>query len=160
MNKMTYTAAGLAEILLTASGPSQTEIIRMIRHYAGDVLLMPLGAVNTGTGNKRLYASDAPLRAAVLMQLNRFGVPIGVLKRVFRFFEAYLKAEFKTNDLIEVASKLKAPCLFVSLPEDGDSKTRRYVVVGEISRFEKLATRPLIAIPLSPYLEQITPIRP
>ena len=46
----TYTAAGVAEKLLTPKGPAKPEIIRTIRHYAGIALLMPVGAVNTERG--------------------------------------------------------------------------------------------------------------
>ena len=154
MANATYTAAGLAEKIVPSTGPSKAEIIRMIRHYTGEALLMPIGAVNTGTGKKRLYPSDAPLRAAVLLQLNRFGIPIGILKRVFRLFDRYLQKEFNTIDLVEASKKLTKPCIFVSLPES-DNDTRRFVVVGEISQFEGLSTRPLIAIRLSPLIERI-----
>jgi hypothetical protein len=150
-----YTAAGLAEILLTPKGPSRTEIIRMIRHYAGVALLMPVGAVNTGTGNKRLYPRDAPLRAAVLLRLNRLGIPIGVLNEVFARFERYLTTNFDTNDLIKICSSMIDPYMFLTVPEDGDSKARKYVIVGEIGQFKELATRPLIAIPLSRYLRML-----
>lgn len=151
-NENKYTAAQLANKLLTPKGPSQTEIIRIIRHYAGVALLMPIGAVNTGTGNKRLYPRDAPLRAAVLLRLNRLGIPIGVLKEVFEKFESYLLKSFKTKDLIEICRPMRDPCMFLTVPEDGDSRTMRYVIISEIRSFKTLSRRPLIAIRLSPYL--------
>jgi hypothetical protein len=155
-----YTAAGLAEKLVTLKGPSKTEIIRIIRHYAGVALLMPIGAVNTGTGNKRLYPPDAPLRAAVLLRLNRLGIPIGVLKEVFARFEINLMRRFKTTNLMEICQSMTNPCVFLTVPEYGDSKTQKYVIVDEIGRFENLASRTLITIRLSPYLDLVRELRP
>ncbi len=139
----------MAEKLFTAKGPTKAEIIRTIRHYAGVALLMPVGAVNTGTGNKRLYPRDATVRAAVLLQLNRLGIPVGVLRELFARFERYLMKKFKTNDLVEIITPMTNPYMFLIVPEDGDSKAKDYVIVGEVGELEKLRARPLISIPLS-----------
>ncbi len=145
----TYTAAGVAEKLLTPKGPAKPEIIRTIRHYAGVALLMPVGAVNTGTGNKRLYPRDAPIRAAVLLRLNRLGIPVGVLRELFARFERYLTKTFKTTDLIEICGSMSNPYMFLIVPEDGDPKAKDYVIVGELGELDEFVTRPLVSIPLS-----------
>jgi DNA-binding transcriptional MerR regulator len=144
-----YTAAGVAEKLLTPKGPAKAEIIRTIRHYAGVALLMPVGAVNTGTGNKRLYPRDATIRAAVLLRLNRLGIPVGVLRELFARFERYLMKKFKTNDLIEICGSMTNPYMFLIVPEDGDSRAKNYVIVGESEELKELVARPLVSIPLS-----------
>lgn len=154
MGKEPYTVAGLAKSIASPK-QSEVEIIRMLRHYSGEALLMPTGDVNTGTGRARLYPNDAPLRAAILLRLNQFGVPIGVLKRAFKNFDLYLSAEFSTTDLVAASKSLTAPCLFVMAPEDGASKPQRYVHLREISDFEKLAKTPLIVIPLLPIIGSI-----
>jgi hypothetical protein len=145
----TYTAAGVAEKLVTPLGPAKPEIIRTIRHYAGVALLMPIGGVNTGTGNKRLYPRDAPVRAAVLLRLNRLGIPVGVLRELFARFERYLMRKFKTKDLIEIISPMSNPYMFLIVPEDGDPKAKDYVIVGELGELDDLVARPLVSIPLS-----------
>ncbi|MGO9845440.1 MAG: hypothetical protein ACLPKT_02210 [Methylocella sp.] len=145
----TYTAAGVAEKLVRPQGPAKPEIIRTIRHYAGVALLMPIGAVNTGTGNKRLYPRDAPVRAAVLLRLNRLGIPVGVLRELFAKFERYLMRKFKTKDLIEIISPMSNPYMFLIVPEDGDPKAKDYVIVGELGELDDLVARPVVSIPLS-----------
>jgi DNA-binding transcriptional MerR regulator len=145
----TYTAAGVAEKLATMMNErAKPEIIRTIRHYAGVALLMPIGAVNTGTGNKRLYPRDAIVRAAVLLWLNRLGIPVGVLRELFAKFEHYLMKKFKTNDLIDICKSLSNPYMFLIVPQDGDPKTKDYVIVGEVDEFNELLARPLVSIPL------------
>lgn len=148
----THTVAGLARSI--ASKPeAETEITRMLRHYSGVALLMPIGAVNTGTGNKRLYPKDAPLRAAILLRLNKFGIPIGVLSQVFKGFDRYLTSEFSTSDLMDASKSLTAPCLFIMLPDEASSKVQRHVQLREITDFEELASRPLVAISLLPIID-------
>jgi hypothetical protein len=154
MQKLTYTVTGLAESIESPE-QSATEIIRMLRHYSGEALLMPIGDVNTGTGNKRLYPNDAPLRAAILMTLNQFGIPIGVLKPAFKGFDRYLALEFGTGDLTEACKTLKAPCLFIMPPDEGTTKTQRRVHLREVSDFEQMAARPLVALFLLPIMDKI-----
>jgi DNA-binding transcriptional MerR regulator len=149
IEQKTYTAAGVAETLVTQKGPAKLEIIRTIRHYAGVALLMPIGAVHTGTGNKRLYPRDAPVRAAVLLRLNRLGIPVGVLRELFARFERHLMNKFKTNDLVEICHKMSNPYMFIIVPEGGDPKVKEYVIVGELDELKDLAARPLVSIPLS-----------
>lgn len=159
----TFTAAGIAEQLLVeigtaTNGPTKDEIIRMIRHYsgAGVPLLMPIGAVNTGTGKARLYSGDAPLRARVLLNLNRFGIPIGVLKKMFADFDGYLEREFGKSDLIEICGAIVYPNLFLSVPEERSSTPQQCAVVAELDQFTTFARRPLIVLPLS---KKFPPIR-
>src|SRR4051794_25111697 len=68
------------------------DVSRMIGHYTSQGILTPLGPINTGTGRSRLYARDAFLEAAVLFRLSALGIPVGVMKQLFKGLHAHLKA--------------------------------------------------------------------
>ena len=159
----TFTAAGIAERLLEkigrSGGSSQAELIRMIRHYTGMSLLNPVGEVHTGTGNRRLYPSDAPLRAEILLKLNRFGIPIGVIQKIFFEFDSYLKREFGTDDLIQVCRKLSDPCVFVIYTGERQRDASGFVgyaFIAEEKELTNYASFPLLSIPLG---SRIRPVK-
>lgn len=108
---------------------TRADIVRVIRHYTGTPLLRPLGALNTGTGRKRLYPSDALARAAVLLRLNSLGIPIGVINEAFEHFNQNLHKQFKTTDLVRAAACLQDPAVILALPDRRREKSWRAQLV-------------------------------
>ena len=80
MNNETYTLKEMAELLASAF-PNEDELkcARKIRHWTSMDLLTTHGKKHTGTGVSREYIFDEIYKAAILMELSRWKVPMPVL---------------------------------------------------------------------------------
>jgi len=87
MEPRTYTLKE-AVYALNRSGSSEeaARLTRHIRHWTTMDLLKPEGKKHTGTGRSREYSADTIYRAAVLVELARYRVPITVLADAFSRF--------------------------------------------------------------------------
>ena len=155
MAQTPYTSTAIADELVSRLGmEATTDVARMIRHYTNEGLLETIGAVNTGTGRKRLYKEDAILRGAVLLRLNRLGVPVGVMKELFSALKKHLSAKHHGRDLLEVCHKMQHPCLFLTIP-DGVGRKGFGAHVREREAFNTAPiTVDAIVIQLARYLEK------
>ncbi len=144
----TFTASGLAAKLEELDLGTSAETIRVIRHYSNEGLLKPIGAVNTGTGRRRTYRRTDVLKAAILLRLNRLGIPVGVIKELFNGLDAFIKAELSTNFVDAVETKLKRPCLVLSIP---GSSPRRPPRLLEYEEAHASADDEIIILGLSRY---------
>ena len=155
MKQIRYTSTGLAEELRTRLGLKETaSVARMIRHYTNEGLLETVGAVNTGTGRKRLYVEDAVLMAGVLLRFNRLGIPVGIMKELLRVLRKHLSAKHSGRGLLEVCEQMKKPCLFLTIPGDND----RRVFEARILEKDAFVTAPdldAIVIQLARYVPKL-----
>ena len=87
MNVRTYTLKE-AVFALNRSGSAEeaSRLTRHIRHWTSMDLLKPEGAKHTGTGRSREYSADTIRRAAVLVELAKWRVPMTVLADAFATF--------------------------------------------------------------------------
>ena len=84
----TATAATLAPLLAASS--EEAEIKRMhnlVRNWAARGILKPLAGSGEGRGVHRRYDRQELLKAAVLLELTRYGLPWSVLERVAGVFD-------------------------------------------------------------------------
>jgi hypothetical protein len=80
MNNNTYTLKEMAEILASAfPNDDALKCARKIRHWTSMDLLSTHGKKYTGTGVSREYIFDEIYKAAILMELSRWKVPMPVL---------------------------------------------------------------------------------
>ena len=85
----TYTLKEAVSILHRSGGEEEaSRITRHIRHWTSLDLLIPEGDKHTGTGRSREYRVDEIYRAAVLLELAKWRVPVTVLEDTFRQFTA------------------------------------------------------------------------
>ncbi len=83
----TYTLKEAVTILHRSGGEEEsTAITRHIRHWTSLDLLVPVGDKHTGTGRNREYPVEEIYRAAVLLELAKWRVPMTVLSETFRQF--------------------------------------------------------------------------
>ena len=87
MQPRTYTLKEAVTILHRSGGAEEaTRITRHIRHWTSLDLLVPVGDKHTGTGRSREYPVEEIYRAAVLLELAKWRVPVTVLADTFRQF--------------------------------------------------------------------------
>jgi len=96
MDPRTYTLKE-AVFALNRSGSAEeaSRLTRHIRHWTTMDLLRPEGAKHTGTGRSREYSADTIYRAAVLVELARYRVPITVLADAFSRFTDDCESEWE-----------------------------------------------------------------
>ncbi len=83
----TYTLKEAVSILHRSGGEEEaTRITRHIRHWTSLDLLVPIGDKHMGTGRSREYPVEEIYRAAVLLELAKWRVPVTVLGDTFRRF--------------------------------------------------------------------------
>jgi len=84
MSEELYTLKEMAKILGTAFKEEEPDVCaRKIRHWTLMDLLSPHGKKHTGTGKSRLYSIQEIYKAAILMELTRWKVPLPVLTDSF-----------------------------------------------------------------------------
>ena len=75
-----YSVSQLAQRVAPTAGKAEVaQITRQLRHWTLTGVLKPLGATHTGAGRHRRYSGDAVHVAALLIELSRLGLPVGVL---------------------------------------------------------------------------------
>ncbi len=91
----TYTLKEAVTILHRSGGAEEaTRITRHIRHWTSLDLLIPEGDKHTGTGRAREYPVAEIYRAAALLELAKWRVPVTVLANTFRQFTADFEKEW------------------------------------------------------------------
>ena len=89
MQPRTYTVKEAVTILHRSGGAEEvSRITRHIRHWTSLDLLVPVGDKHTGTGRSREYPVEEIYRAAALLELAKWRVPVTVLADTFRKFTA------------------------------------------------------------------------
>lgn len=79
-----YTLKEVSEILsLSFADQSEEQCSRKIRHWTLADLLEPYGSKHTGTGKSREYLVEEIRKAALLMELSRWRLPIPFLTDSF-----------------------------------------------------------------------------
>ena len=95
MQPRTYTLKEAVTILHRSGGAEgATRITRHIRHWTSLDLLIPEGDKHTGTGRAREYRVEEIYRAAALLELAKWRVPVTVLADTFRRFTADFEKEW------------------------------------------------------------------
>lgn len=104
MKGETYTLKQVAE-LLSPDGDEEarSRIARQVRHWTTLDLLTPVGRKHTGTGVSRRYAADEVRKAAILLELNQYHLPVTALS------EADWSENFPLSAEWQVAIKGKRP---------------------------------------------------
>ena len=91
----TYTLKEAVSILHRSGGEEEaSRITRHIRHWTSLDLLIPEGDKHTGTGRSREYAVEEIYRAAALLELAKWRVPVTVLADTFRDFTVKFEKEW------------------------------------------------------------------
>ena len=87
MQPRTYTPKEIVTILNRRGMPDEHDrLLRHIRHWTSMDLLVTVGEKHVGTGRAREYAKEEIYRAAVLVELAKWRVPVTVLADTFRQF--------------------------------------------------------------------------
>lgn len=87
MQPRTYTPKEIVTILNRRGMPDEHDrLLRHIRHWTSMDLLATVGDKHVGTGRAREYAKEEIYRAAVLVELAKWRVPMTVLSDTFRGF--------------------------------------------------------------------------
>ena len=95
MEPRTYTLKEAVTILHRSGDEEEaTRITRHIRHWTTLDLLVPVGDKHTGTGRSRAYPVEEIYRAAVLLELAKWRVPVTVLADTFRAFTVNFEQEW------------------------------------------------------------------
>ncbi len=90
-----YTLKEAVTILHRSGGAEEANrITRHIRHWTSLDLLIPEGDKHTGTGRAREYRVEEIYRAAALLELAKWRVPVTVLADTFRQFTADFEKEW------------------------------------------------------------------
>ena len=83
----TYTPKEVVTVLNRRGMPDDHDrLLRHIRHWTSMDLLVTVGDKHVGTGRAREYAKEEIYRAAVLVELAKWRVPMTVLSETFREF--------------------------------------------------------------------------
>lgn len=86
--KTTYTASTLAESLVPSRSEAELrKLNNLVRNWAAQGLLRPLPGSGQGKGVHRRYDRQEIYKAAVLLELTRYGLPWSVLARVAGLFD-------------------------------------------------------------------------
>ncbi len=76
-----YTVKDLASMTaLTSDDETVAKVMRQIRHWTNHDVLRPFGPKNTGTGVSRVYDAHGARKAAILVELTRYGINVEMLK--------------------------------------------------------------------------------
>ncbi len=95
MQPRTYTLKEAVTILHRSGGAEEaSRITRHIRHWTSLDLLVPVGDKHTGTGRSREYPVEEIYRAAALLELAKWRVPVTVLADTFRQFTSGFEKEW------------------------------------------------------------------
>lgn len=80
MTDRLYTAKQVARLIAYSGSDSEiTQVIRKIRHWSANDVLVPLGGKNTGTGVSRVYDDMQVRIAAIVYELSRYGVTVEMI---------------------------------------------------------------------------------
>jgi hypothetical protein len=86
----------MTTLLAPISPEAPATLNRQLRAWTDAGVLPLAGGLRTGTGRGRLYEDDAPLFAALAIELTRFGADIGFIQEAL----AFLRSSFRAKDNI------------------------------------------------------------
>jgi len=133
-------------------GEIQT-VFRAVRHFTNQGLLETVGAVNIGTGRKRLYAPSALILAAILMRLHAMRVTVGFMNDTMRALKRELRDAYGTADIIEACERLKRPIILIFIPR-GQNPGIAVRLRDYEEEFSVRGARDATIIEIGPYLDR------
>jgi len=81
MSEILYSVKDLAAMTALSKDPETiTRVMRQIRHWTNHDVLHPFGPKNTGTGVSRVYDEHGARKAALLVELSRYGLAVDMLE--------------------------------------------------------------------------------
>lgn len=81
MAEALYTVKDLARMCAPTKGAEAIKrTMRQIRHWTNKDILRPLGQKNTGIGVSRVYDAHGARKAAILVEIARYGVTVDMLR--------------------------------------------------------------------------------
>lgn len=81
MDETGYSISEIAAAICRAAGiDDATPLLRMIRYWANEGILQPLGPMHTGRGRDRLFLRQEILRAAILFEMSKWNLTAGTMK--------------------------------------------------------------------------------
>lgn len=76
-----FTVKDLARMTaLSSDEETVAKVMRQIRHWTNHDVLHPFGPKSTGTGVSRVYDEHGARKAAILVELSRYGINVEMLK--------------------------------------------------------------------------------
>lgn len=80
-NHQLYTVKDVARIIAYDQTPDGVaRVVRQIRHWTNSDVLAPFGPKDTGTGVSRVYDANGVRKAAIVLELTRYGVTVDMLE--------------------------------------------------------------------------------
>jgi hypothetical protein len=104
MDENGYSISEISASICRAAGIKDPAfLLRMIRYWANEAILVPIGALHTGRGRDRLFQRQEILRAAILFEMSKWNLTAGTMKVLMNQInnEAVKRAD---GDLLELVS--------------------------------------------------------
>jgi hypothetical protein len=90
MSDPTYSLKQVCALAGLSEDPAEvSKLARQIRHWTNSDLLHPQSGKRTGTGVSRRYSADEVRRAAVLVEIARYRVPVPVIESFAEAMDGY-----------------------------------------------------------------------
>jgi DNA-binding transcriptional MerR regulator len=106
MDNESYTASAITNLLSKVRKLSEDAgLLRTVRYWASMGLLRPTGKVFTGKGKNRLFPRQEVVRAGILLEFSRWGIPIGLSEEAMRALSTCLKELVGSDDLLALLDK-------------------------------------------------------
>jgi hypothetical protein len=81
MDQERYAISEIAARIGRAAGiQDPSSLLRMIRYWANEGLMVPVGPLHTGKGRDRLFARQEILRASILFEMSKWNLTAGTMK--------------------------------------------------------------------------------
>jgi hypothetical protein len=93
---MPLTLKQMTAALSRVSPETSATLNRQIRVWTDAGILPVVGGLRTGSGRVRLYEDDAPLLAALAIELTRFGASIGFVQEALQWLDGEFKNKNRT----------------------------------------------------------------
>ncbi|MEQ8442530.1 MAG: hypothetical protein RIM33_17160 [Alphaproteobacteria bacterium] len=88
MSEHLYTVKDIAAaISMTGELDEVQRLMRQIRHWTNNDILIPLGGKRTGTGVSRVYKDVEVYKAAIVSELVRYGITVEMIAQIAEWFE-------------------------------------------------------------------------
>ncbi|MEQ9490196.1 MAG: hypothetical protein RIM72_14515 [Alphaproteobacteria bacterium] len=81
MDDIHYSARQVATLIAYEKTESEIiKLVRKIRHWSAEDILVPVSGKSTGTGNSRLYDKNQVYCAALILELTGYGITMEMLE--------------------------------------------------------------------------------
>jgi hypothetical protein len=104
MGKDGYSISEISASICRAAGIKDPAfLLRMIRYWANEAILVPIGPLHTGRGRDRLFQREEILRAAILFEMSKWNLTVGAMRILMNQVknEAFTRAD---GDLLGLVS--------------------------------------------------------